>query len=135
MKENVKRVIFFSEFDLSRKDYLSEVETILNNLKKPQTLIDAIELYHVKKFIEAGVFTKYWKNNTPDFYRETAQEIPKIVGLFFFEHQTQMPSMYKQINISAYRTTFWEILIESNFIIKWNDTNIISIFQQENWFR
>lgn len=129
LKDKTKRVRFFSTTDLSCGFYLAEVENILNKLEEPKTVIDTIELYHVKQYVDSKIFKLSWNNNSEDYYQKIAKTIPKNINIFFTMHQHTMASEYEKIDIFEYRVTFFEILINYKFIRSWSEDVVIAIFE------
>lgn len=118
-KRNRNRVTFYSTVDLTIGENLVKAESILIDFNPSDSLEvnDIIELYHVKLFIDNGLFLPGWTEKEIESHRKTIGRIWSTIAKFwegvnnenFLEH-------HKSLELD-YRPGFW-ILVEKFKVYK-----------------
>ena len=134
-----KRVLFFSERDLSIGHFLELSEkriTEISEGSKLTTINDIIELWHIKKIIGTGCRLNDWDNLKYEQMLSAVNGYNKVIGEYFNNLNPQIIEDEFEKLERHYRKTIWEIidtfglykLIESKML-----SNIIS--KNINYFR
>ncbi len=79
----IGRVVFYSKEDMASVWELSKVEKILDEFDEQYSytdIDDIIELYHIKLYIDCGVFLNEWDNSKIDRYRLSVQKLWAVIS-------------------------------------------------------
>ncbi|MDT4761847.1 hypothetical protein [Sphaerochaeta sp. PS] len=119
------RVSFFSKSDLSCSFFLSPIESILNNSISIDDLSDAIELFNVKKFIDAGVFSLIWTQQVNDNYKSIVSTFPRLISSFMKNKKYGSNDLDNLGGI--YKGIFWELITTYNLFKNWDSQYFIEL--------
>lgn len=121
MKDKNLRILFFSTTDLCCGYYLEGIEAILNEWHDPTNIMDIIELYHVKKYVDSEIFKGHWQQNSDVYYKDAVKTIPRLIRQFYGENTSCLVKVYKQIDLYEYEKSFWEIVIKYKISEDWDE--------------
>ena len=83
---NSNRVIFFSKEDLACGDMLSLAQPILDNFDintEYDNILDIIELYHIKLYIDADMKLTLWDDELFLSYQNATKQMWSVIHQFF----------------------------------------------------
>lgn len=113
---NIDRVIFFSKDDLAGGDMLSLAQPILDNFDNNtyyDNILDIIELYHIKQYIDADMRLTLWEDELFLSYQNTTKQMWSVVNRFFTSIPDENMEEYLiRINNEEirYAESFWQLL-------------------------
>ena len=113
---NTNRVIFFSKDDLAVNDMLSLAQPILDNFDNNtyyDNILDIIELYHIKQYIDADMRLTLWGDELFLSYQNTTKQMWSVINRFFTSIiDENMEEYLKRINNEEirYAESFWQLL-------------------------
>lgn len=113
---NIDRVIFFSKDDLAVNDMLSLAQPILDNFDNNtyyDNILDIIELYHIKQYIDADMRLTLWGDELFLSYQNTTKQMWSVINRFFTSIiDENMEEYLKRINNEEirYAESFWQLL-------------------------
>ena len=115
MEWNHEAIKFYSAQDWGAGHHLRKVEDLLKTFE-PQTLLGSIdeclELYNVKKFIDAGLRFPEWSDVMVDSFKDKCRKIPGLIGKFLGAvNDSNILDYYDMMN-GVYEDNFWEIACE-----------------------
>ena len=86
MKDRVMgRVVFYSASDLSGVGHLQDAERILREFDADaqRDINDVLELYGIKKYIDAGCALRVWSEADIQTFKATVEHFPAVVAAYF----------------------------------------------------
>lgn len=113
---NADRVIFFSKDDLACGDMLSLAQPILDTFdsnKDYDHILDIIELYHIKQYIDADMRLTLWGDELFLFYQNTTKQMWSVVNRYFASITNEnLEDHLRYINDEKieYSESFWQLL-------------------------
>lgn len=112
---NTDRVIFFSKDDLVCGKMLSLAQPILDNFDNRQydNIVDIIELYHIKQYIDANVRLDTWEDELFISYQNTIKQIWGFINRYIASIADENLENYLTcINReeTRYSKSFWQLL-------------------------
>lgn len=84
--EKPLRIKFYSICDMSVSVFLREIETFFKHWEESiqaPDLVHVLELYNVKKYIDAKLRLKDWSEDQFSEYQKRCSQIPQIIGTYF----------------------------------------------------
>lgn len=115
MERNHEAIKFYSAQDWGTGYYLKKVEDLLNAFN-PQMILgninECLELYNVKKFIDAGLRFPEWSDALVNSFQDRCRKIPSVIGKFLGAvNDSNILDHYDAMN-SVYEDNFWEVACE-----------------------
>lgn len=113
---NTDRVIFFSKDDLACGDMLSLAQPILDNFDKNTDyyhILDIIELYHIKQYIDADMRLTLWGDELFLSYQNTTKQMWSVINRYFASITNEnLEDHLRYINDEKieYSESFWQLL-------------------------
>lgn len=132
-KYDINRVAFYSKEDLAGIHMLEKADKILQkNANEYITDInDILEYYHIKKYIDNGLFLKSWTEKDIQDIKIKCEIYDKLIKEFFFKiNDENFEEYYSQV-LGNYTDCFWEIINSLNHYKKISKTNFQNILQKE----
>lgn len=132
-KYDINRVEFYSKEDLAGIHMLGKADKILQkNVNEHITDInDILEYYHIKKYIDNGLFLKSWIEKDIQDIKIKCEIYDKLIKEFFFKiNDENFEEYYSQV-LGNYTDCFWEIINSLNHYKKISKTNFQNILQKE----
>lgn len=112
MKDRVMgRVVFYSASDLSVGGHLQDAEPILRKFDADtqRDINDVLELYGIKKYIDAGCALRVWTEAGIQTFKATVEQFPAVVTTCFRRLESgNIESEYQKVD-DELKSTFWEI--------------------------
>lgn len=104
-----ERVVYYSKSDMMGGYFLSKSENILND--KCEVVInninDAMELYHIKLYIDNEVYLKKWTNVDVDTFKGVVKKFGTLIGEFISRiNNDDFIAIHEEL-ISDYEDSFW----------------------------
>ena len=112
---NEDRVHFYSRNDMSTPFYYPRAESVIKNYQngwRPEDVLDIMELYNIWLFVENGVASMDWSEDTVKLIRSDFKE--EVVRHFSKLKRNSWVSEYKKLEYD-YRRQFWTVLDKFNF--------------------
>ncbi|MFS4494564.1 hypothetical protein [Maribacter sp. 2308TA10-17] len=109
---NLKRIVFHSKQDMSAGNHLERAELILKSkvAKDDLDINDILERYHIKKYLDNGLYLKQWTSEEISAYKIKAEKYKIEIGNFFSKINSEnIEKIYKTIPYN-YIESFWEIV-------------------------
>jgi len=110
-KEN--RIKFFSKADFASVDNLSLAEPILRDFDKERSIEeinDIIELYQIKRYIDAGLFLDRWSENDRSNFKEIVKDFWNAIRKYWVTiDDRNFIELFNSIDFS-YRDSFWDLI-------------------------
>lgn len=109
------KVKFFSKNDMSCGYYLSKAETIIKNFDETKDflkygVIDIIELYNIKLFIDLELYLKSWSSEYIDFIKAIVKKFTPIIGQFFNSiSEDNLKDLYLSLDFD-YNEDYWTLM-------------------------
>lgn len=132
---DINRVEFYSKEDLAGIHMLEKADKILQkNANEYITDInDILEYYHIKKYIDNGLFLKGWTEKDVQDIKIKCEIYDKLTKEFFFKiNDENFEEYYSQV-LGNYIDCFWEIINSLNHYKKISKTNFQNILQKEGF--
>ena len=136
---NTDRVIFFSKDDLACSDMLSLAQPILDNFdsnKDYDNILDVIELYHIKQFIDADIRLTLWEDELFLSYQNTTKQMWSVINRFFTSITDENIEEYlRYINDEKieYSESFWQLLDKCQTYKRINPKTFSKLFNITIW--
>ena len=136
---NTDRVIFFSKDDLACSDMLSLAQPILDNFdsnKDYDNILDIIELYHIKQFIDADIRLTLWEDELFLSYQNTTKQMWSVINRFFTSITDENIEEYlRYINDEKieYSESFWQLLDKCQTYKRINPKTFSKLFNITIW--
>ena len=115
MEWNHNAIKFYSAHDMGAGHHLRKVEDLLKvfDEEKPlQNINECMELYNVKKFIDADLRFPEWSDATMGSFKDKCRKIPGLVGRFLGAvNDSNIQDHYDAMN-GVYEDNFWEAACE-----------------------
>lgn len=115
MEWDHKAIKFYSAQDLGAGHHLRKAEDLLVVFNPQMTLgniNDCLELYNVKKFIDADLRFPEWSDATIKSFKDKCRKIPGLVGRFIGTiNDSNILDHYDAMN-GIYEDNFWEAACE-----------------------
>lgn len=112
MKDRVMgRVVFYSASDLSGVGHLQDAEPILREFDADaqRDINDVLELYGIKKYIDAGCALRVWSEADVQTFKVTVEEFPAVVTAYFKMLESgNVEGEYQKVD-DELKDTFWEV--------------------------
>lgn len=109
-KNELDRIVFFSEHDMANGHQLEKAESILKSEIQDdyKDINDILELYNLKKYIDRDLFLKSWSSEDIDSFKVKAISYGKIIGRFIANiDETNFKKILNEV-IYSYMDSFWE---------------------------
>ncbi len=111
--QEVNRIKFFSKADGAYVHYLSLAEPILRNFDKEKSIDDIneiIELYQIKRYIDADLFLAHWSENDRNIFREIVKDIWNTIRKYWITiDDLNFKKLFDSLEYS-YRDSFWDLI-------------------------
>lgn len=115
MEWNHEAIMFYSAQDLGVGHHLRKVESLLKAFDSQsilESINECLELYNVKKFIDAGLRFPEWSDDMVDFFKDRCRKIPSLIGKFLGAvNDSNILDHYNAMN-GVYEDNFWEVVSE-----------------------
>lgn len=112
MKDRVMgRVVFYSASDLSVGGHLQDADPILREFDSDdqRDINDVLELYGIKKYIDAGCALRVWTDADVQKFKVTVEEFPAVVTAYFKMLESgNVEGEYQKVD-DELKDTFWEV--------------------------
>lgn len=112
MKDRVMgRVVFYSASDLSVGGHLQDADPILREFDSDdqRDINDVLELYGIKKYIDAGCALRVWTDADVQTFKVTVEEFPAVVTAYFKMLESgNVEGEYQKVD-DELKDTFWEV--------------------------
>lgn len=106
-------VKFFSEHDMASGWHLKKIESYMEQWSRyteVRDINDVLELYNIRKYIDAGLRLEYWDEECFNSYRDKVKLIPSILGKFCAGISDEnLITIYKEVD-REYKDDFWQML-------------------------
>jgi hypothetical protein len=107
------RIEFFSKADGASGHYLALAEPILRNFDKEKSvddINDIIELYQIKRYIDADLFLAHWSENDRSYFKEIVKDIWNTIRKYWFTiDDRNFRKLFNSLEFS-YRDSFWDLI-------------------------
>lgn len=94
--------------------YLSLAEPILRNFDKEESIDDIndiIELYQIKRYIDADLFLAHWSENDRSYFREIVKDIWNTIRKYWITiDDRNFKKLFYSLELS-YRDSFWDLIV------------------------
>lgn len=113
MTDVLHRVVYFSKHDMSIRYMLTKAEKVLKRRNLSETITDIndiIELYHIKRYIDEGLFLTEWSAEDISTFKETTTNYWTAINQFFFRVNNDTVATYHKALEWGYRSSFWELI-------------------------
>lgn len=121
----MRRVKFYSVYDLSSGINLKAAEEVLSNFKSDQiefSVNEIIEFYNIIKFIEAGIFLETWDDNFKQKTHELVNKFKIVIGRFAQNIcDDNFIKTYDEVE-RLYRDDFWQLVEKHKVFNKVSET-------------
>jgi len=111
--KQANRIKFFSNADGASGHYLALAEPILRNFDKEKSIDDIndiIELYQIKRYIDADLFLPSWTESDRSYFKEIVKEIWSSIGKYWIIiDDRNFRRLFKALEFS-YRDSFWDLI-------------------------
>ena len=112
--KEANRIEFFSKADLASGHYLALAESILRNFDKGKSIDDIndiIELYQIKRYIDADLFLAHWSENDRSYFKEVVKDIWNTIRKYWITIDDC--NFWEQFNTLefSYRDSFWDLIV------------------------
>lgn len=113
--EKPLRIKFYSIYDMSVSEFLREIEAFFKhweeNIQAPD-LVRVLELYNVKKYIDAKLRLKDWSEDQFSEYQKRCSQIPQIIGTYF--GRISDADLREQFSVVdwGYVDDFWQLICD-----------------------
>lgn len=132
-KSDLKRVVFYSKEDLMCATNLKRGESILNskNDNVQLDINDILERYHIKKYIDNGLYLNHWTILQKDSFKTRVNEYKHEIGNFFSKIDSDnIQELYETIPHN-YIESFWEIVNNQKVFERVSSNKIEEILRKE----
>lgn len=112
---NRNRVVFFSNDDGACFDMLKQAQQVLDafdSQRQYEHICDIIEFYHVKLYVDAGLYLEAWSNELRNTYRDKVRQMWTIVNRFISSIDNGNAGQYLTDVIDEdirYVRAFWQL--------------------------
>lgn len=136
---NINRIIFFSKDDLARFDMLARAEIILNEFdtQKIYTNInDIIELYHIKQYIDSGLYLDSWTFETREKYKRIVKDIWGLIYRFCaLITDDNIETFLNEIKAESIRYvgSFWQLIEKCEIYKRLSNSTFTKLFEKIAW--
>ena len=107
------RIEFFSKADGASGHYLALAEPILRNFDKEKSIEDIndiIELYQIKRYIDADLFLAHWSENHRSYFKEIVKDIWNVISKYWVTIDNRnFGNLFNAIEFS-YWDSFWDLI-------------------------
>lgn len=107
------RIEFFSKADGASGHYLALAEPILRNFDKEKSINDIndiIELYQIKRYIDADLFLSHWSENDRSYFKEIVKDIWNTIRKYWITiDDRNFRELFNSLEFS-YRDSFWNLI-------------------------
>lgn len=112
-KRRAHRIEYFSKADLAWPHYLSMAEPILQNFEKTKSfndINDILELYQIKRYIDANQFLPHWSDDDKSNFKEIVKDIWNTIRKYWLTiDDNNFIHLFNTIEFS-YRDSFWDLI-------------------------
>jgi hypothetical protein len=112
-KKEANRIKFFTRADYACVEHLSLAEPILRNFDKEKSFTDIndiIELYQIKRYIDAELFLPRWTDNDQRFFKEIVKDFWNAIRKYFIIiDDLNFIKLFNSLEFS-YRDSFWDLV-------------------------
>lgn len=132
-KDDVRRVRFFSDHDLSAGLYVQRVAEVVERYEPMDTqddLMDVIELHNVQKFIEHGLFPLHYTESQIAFAQSRSGQIRSTVAKYFASiNELNCASLIRNVD-SEYHADLLDLLGRNKAFDRCNATTMLKALDQ-----
>ena len=111
--KEANRIKFFSKADGASGQYLVLAEPILRNFDKEKSIDDIndiIELYQIKRYIDADLFLPRWTESDRGYFKEVVKELWNIIRKYCITiDDRNFRKLFNSLEFS-YRDSFWDLI-------------------------
>lgn len=111
--KEANRIKFFSKADGASGHYLALAEPILRNFDKEKSIDDIndiIELYQIKRYIDADLFLDHWSENDRSYFKEIVKNIWNTIRKYWITiDDLNFKRLFNALEFS-YRDSFWDLI-------------------------
>lgn len=112
-KKEANRIKFFTKADYVCVEHLSLAEPILRNFDKEKSFTDIndiIELYQIKRYIDAELFLPRWTDNDQRFFKEIVKDFWNSIRKYFITiDDLNFIKLFNSLEF-RYRNSFWDLV-------------------------
>ena len=136
---NSNRVIFFSKEDLACGDMLSLAQPILDNFDintEYDNILDIIELYHIKLYIDADMKLTLWDDELFLSYQNATKQMWSVIHQFFSSTTDENWEEYLRYIYDKkieYSESFWQLLDKCKTYKRINPKTFSKLFDITLW--
>lgn len=119
MEWDHKAIKFYSAHDMGAGHHLRKVEELLKVFdveKRLENIDECMELYNVKKFIDAGLRFPEWSDTMVESFKGKCRKIPGLVGKFLGSiNDSNILDCYDAMN-GVYEDNFGKLLVSISYM-------------------
>lgn len=131
---DLNRIVFYSKEDMASGHQLRKGELILRAEIKSEynDINEVLELYNVKKYIDAELFLNEWTSEDILVFKNKATEFGKIIGRFMSQiNDLNIIDLYNK-TLRNYINSFWELVNNQNVFKRISKENFQKILLDES---
>jgi len=130
-----ERVVFYSINDMMGPSHLRRGEVIMNskNDKENLDINDILERYHIKKYLDNGLYLNHWTPLQIKYFDSRVTEFAIEVGNFFSRIDSKnIEELYQKIPHN-YIESFWEIVNNHKVYQRVSNNKLAKILQKNQY--
>lgn len=111
--KEANRIKFFSKGDGASGHYLALAELILRNFDKEKSIDDIndiIELYQIKRYIDADLFLPSWTESDRSHFKEIVKDIWNTIRKYWIKIDDRNFRKLFNSLVFSYRDSFWDLI-------------------------
>lgn len=131
---DLNRIVFYSKEVMASGHQLRKGELILRAEIKSEynDINEVLELYNVKKYIDAELFLNEWTSEDILVFKNKATEFGKIIGRFMSQiNDLNIIDLYNK-TLRNYINSFWELVNNQNVFKRISKENFQKILLEES---
>lgn len=132
---NSDRVYFFSKFDGASFNHLEKADKILVNFDKNKDydVNDIIEFYHIKLYIDNGLYLQKWSKEDISNIKNKVDEIWKLIVYFWNSIDSyNIIDSFSQLECWTIQETFWKLTTDFSIYKKITKETFATLIKTEN---
>ena len=132
----MRRIIYFSKYDLAYNDMLNKIDTFFKENKHKLTsgsINDILELFHIIQYLENGFTHSSWTKDETEVYKNEVKNFKKIISSFFTSlTENQIINFFPDIDYD-YLKTFWLMLNKHNVYKNLSIETLKQLFREKKF--
>lgn len=130
---DLKRVVFYTKEDIMGPNHLKRGESILysKNDKLELDINDVLERYHIKKYLDNGLYLHHWTASEISAFETRVDEYRLKIGEFFSGIDSENIEKIYQTIPHNYIESFWEIVNNHKVFQRVSSNKLNDILRKE----